>query len=48
MAKKNNPKADKAKRNLEYARLHKKRARPAARGGRPPRPMGEARPAESL
>ncbi len=54
MAKKNNPKAEKAKRNLEYARLHKKKARPFGRGGRPggprfgePRPpMGEGRPAD--
>ncbi len=32
---KNNTKAEKAKRNLEYAKKFKKR-RPSARGGRPP------------
>lgn len=45
MAKKNNPKAEKAKRNLEYARLHKKKARPFGRGARPSGPrFGEPRP----
>lgn len=33
MAKKNNPKAEKAKRNLEYARLHKKKKKMPGRGG---------------
>ena len=45
MAKKNNPKAEKAKRNLEYARAHRKKQRTFGRGGRPPRPsFGESRP----
>lgn len=43
MAKKTNLKAEKAKRNLEYARKYKKR-RPAFRG-RPSRPAPSAAPA---
>ena len=47
MAKKNNPKAEKAKRNADYARLHKKKAKPFGRGGRSgPRPSFGDRPAE--
>lgn len=43
MAKRHNPKAEKAKRNLEYARQFKKRRPVGRRGGgapRPPRPEG--------
>ena len=42
MAKKNNPKAEKAKRNLEYARIHKKKKKMPGRGGPRfgPRPSG--------
>jgi len=48
MAKKNNPKAEKAKRNLEYAKLHKKKAKPfRGRSGGGPRPSFSDRPAEA-
>lgn len=41
MGRKKNPKAEKAKRNLAYARLHKKSTRPS----RPFRPRPAAAPA---
>ena len=44
MAKKTNLKAEKAKRNLAYARAHKKKGRIT---GRPPRRTDFARPAET-
>ncbi len=43
MSKKNNPKAEKAKRNLEYAKLHKKKKKMPMRGG--PRSYGPRPPA---
>ena len=45
MAKKRNLKAEKAKRNLEYARKHKKRKPMFGRGGRRPMGGGAPRPA---
>ena len=42
MSKKNNPKAEKAKRNLEYAKLHKKKKKMPMRGG--PRSYGPRPP----
>ena len=44
MAKKNNPKAEKAKRNLEYAKLHKKKKKPFGRPGGGPRSYGPRPP----